>query len=225
MKPMKYSLRALARMLAYPDAAWHDQAGALIEAIDGEGVLGASRRAELRAVVDQMRAMDDLDAESRYVATFDRGHATSLHLFEHVHGDSRDRGPAMIDLAQTYRRAGLRLAANELPDHLGALLEFASTQPPGLARAFLGEIAHLLNRVFSALQSRGSPYAAVIAAVIELAGQRAQAVEIEADRPIDESWSEPQAFAGCSLNGQAKPGEPRPIHVMRGATQARRPAA
>ena len=74
--------------------------------------------------------------------SLDRGRATSLHLFEHVHGDSRDRGPAMIDLAQTYEAAGLYLAEGELPDYLPVVLQYASTQPPAQARAFLaGDLA------------------------------------------------------------------------------------
>ena len=79
--------------------------------------------------------------EAAYVELFDRGRATSLHLFEHVHGDSRDRGPAMIDLQRTYEQAGLVSRRDELPDYLPVMLEFASTQPPREARAFLGEIA------------------------------------------------------------------------------------
>ena len=149
--------------------------------------------------------------------TFDRGRATSLHLFEHVHGDSRDRGPAMVDLAQTYERAGLRLSAEELPDHLCVVLEFASTQPPQLAQDFLGEMAHILTAIFSALLQRGSPYAAALAAVLELAGQRVQAVPFAADEPLDDSWAEPEAFDGCSTKGQARPGEAQPIHIVRKA--------
>ena len=92
-----------------------------------------------------------MQVEADYVELFDRGRATSLHLFEHVHGDSRDRGPAMIDLGQTYEKAGLILAEGELPDYLPAVLEFVSTQPPREARAFLGEMAHILNAIFAAL--------------------------------------------------------------------------
>ena len=107
---------------------------------------------------------------------FDRGRGTSLHLFEHVHGDSRDRGPAMIDLAQTYEKAGLLLAPGELPDYLPAVLEFVSTQPPREAKAFLGEMAHILNAIFGALQKRESAYASVLGALLELAGEKAQPV-------------------------------------------------
>jgi len=171
----------------------------------------------LRSLAADLSRRDPLEVEAQYVETFDRGRATSLHLFEHVHGDSRDRGPAMVDLAQTYEKAGLHLAPEELPDHLCVVLEFASTQPPQLAQDFLGEMAHILTSIFSALLKRGSPYAAVAAAVLELAGQRVQAVPFAADEPLDDSWAEPEAFDGCSTKGQARPGEAQPIHIVRKA--------
>ena len=180
----------------------------------------AARRAELRALAADLVRRDPLEVEARYVETFDRGRATSLHLFEHVHGDSRDRGPAMIDLVQTYEKAGLYLGPEELPDHLGVVLEFASTQPPALAKAFLGEVAHILNAIFSALLKRESPYAAVVAAVLELAGQKAEAVPFKADEALDEAWAEPEAFDGCATRGQNRPGQAQPIHIVRQKSNA-----
>ncbi len=211
----RYTLRALARLLAYPDASLRSQLGHIAAAIEEEGALPAARRAELNALVSELLRMDPIEAESRYVETFDRGRATSLHLFEHVHGDSRDRGPAMIDLAQTYDKAGLHMAPDELPDHLGVVLEFASTQPAEIAADFIGELAHIVSAVFSALLKRESPYASVLAAVLELAGQTAQPVPFAADEPIDDSWQEPEPFDGCSSRGQSRPGEPQPIHIVR----------
>ncbi|MBL8388432.1 MAG: nitrate reductase molybdenum cofactor assembly chaperone [Hydrogenophaga sp.] len=215
MKNTRYSLRALARLLAYPDAQLRADLAPLIAAIDEEASVPAARRAELRALAADLVRRDPLEVEARYVETFDRGRATSLHLFEHVHGDSRDRGPAMIDLVQTYEKSGLYLGPDELPDHLGVVLEFASTQPPALAKAFLGEVAHILNAIFSALLKRESPYAAVVAAVLELAGQKAEAVPFKADEALDESWAEPEAFDGCSTRGQNRPEQAQPIHIVR----------
>ena len=129
MKDNRYSLRALAMLLGYPDAALRANLSQLIEAIDTEGAVPAARRLELKALAAELTRMDPMEVESRYVETFDRGRATSLHLFEHVHGDSRDRGPAMVDLAKTYDKAGLMMGPEELPDHLCVVLEFASTQP------------------------------------------------------------------------------------------------
>ena len=215
MKNTRYSLRALARLIAYPDAQLRSELDALLQVLDDEDAVPAARRTELRTLAVNLQRQDPLEVEARFVETFDRGRATSLHLFEHVHGDSRDRGPAMIDLVQTYEKAGLYLAPEELPDHLGVVLEFASTQPPALAKAFLGEMAHILNAIFSALLKRESPYAAVIAAVLELAGHKAQAVAIPVEESMDEAWAEPEAFDGCSTRGQNRPGQAQPIHIVR----------
>ncbi len=162
-----------------------------------------------------------MQLEADYVELFDRGRATSLHLFEHVHGDSRERGPAMIDLGQTYAGAGLILSEGELPDYLPAVLEFVSTQPPREARAFLGEMAHIFNAIFGALQQRGSAYASVLGALLELAGERAQPVAAAADEPLDESWAEPVVFDGCSSKGQARPGQAQPIKIVRSTEVSR----
>ena len=81
-------------------------------------------RADLRALIGEIAAGDGLDAEERYVELFDRGQATSLNLFEHLHGDARDRGQAMVELKQLYERAGFALARNELPDYLPVLPVF-----------------------------------------------------------------------------------------------------
>jgi nitrate reductase delta subunit len=121
----------------------------------------------------------------------------------------------MIDLAQTYEKAGLYLGPDELPDHLPVVLEYASTQPPREAREFLAETAHILNALFSALQQRGSPYAAVLGALLELAGEKAQPLQIAAEEPIDVAWQEPAVFDGCSSKGQARPDRPQPIQIVR----------
>jgi nitrate reductase delta subunit len=215
MKPIRYSLRVLSQLLSYPEAGVRQQWPELWPVLDEEAALSPARRTELQALATHLSRLDPMDAEARYVETFDRGRATCLHLFEHVHGDSRDRGPAMIDLTKTYEQSGLYLAPEELPDHLCVVLEFASTQTPEVAKAFLGEMAHILNAIFSALLKRESPYAVVLAAVLELAGHRAQAVAIAVDESLDESWSEPEAFDGCSTRGQARPGDAQPMHFVR----------
>jgi nitrate reductase delta subunit len=215
MKNNRHTLRALALLLGYPDEKLRGLLPQLADAVDAEKALPTSRRTELRAFVREMERSDPMDIEARYVELFDRGRATSLHLFEHVHGDSRDRGPAMIDLTRTYEKAGLILGPNELPDHLCVVLEFASTQPPQLAREFLAEMGHILVAIFSALRKRESRYAIVLAAILELAGQKVEAVPVADDEPLDATWAEPVAFDGCSVKGQAAPGEPQPIHIVR----------
>jgi len=216
-KPVTTSatLRVLAALLSYPDSAMRGHLPEMREILRSESVLLDTRQAELDALIESLDRAEQLEVEADYVELFDRGRGTSLHLFEHVHGDSRDRGPAMIDLAQTYEKAGLYLAPGELPDYLPAVLEFVSTQPPREATAFLSEMAHIFTAIFSALRERASPYASVLGALLELAGEKAQAVALAAEPALDETWIEPPVFDGCSTRGQAKPGQPQPIHIVR----------
>jgi nitrate reductase delta subunit len=214
---VKISLRVLAALLAYPDAELRGHLPEMMVLLAKDEALSGSRRGELEALARWLADTEPLEAETAYVETFDRGRSTSLHLFEHVHGDSRERGPAMIDLAQTYERAGLYLELGELPDYLPVVLEFVSTQPPREAKAFLGEIAHLVNAIFGALIQRGSPYASVMGALLDRAGEPARAVEPSPEPTLDESWVEPPVFDGCSTQGQAKHGDPQPIRIVRKA--------
>lgn len=215
---LSLTLRALAHLLSYPDAALRSDLPALREVLLGEGALSAQRVAELERLIDKLASREQLDAEADYVQIFDRGRATSLHLFEHVHGDSRDRGPAMIDLGETYAKAGLMLAPGELPDYLPAVLEFASTQPRDEARAFLAEMAHIFNALASALSQRKSLYASIPTALLEMAGEKVQPMQVPEEEPLDESWAEPPVFAGCASPGQSKPDQPQPIHFVRKGT-------
>lgn len=213
------TLRVLARLLSYPDATLRKYLPELRGALLQEAALSPARLTELEDLIQWMSAtsgrQEALDIEEAYVELFDRGRATSLHLFEHVHGDSRDRGPAMIDLAQTFEKAGLFLAPGEMPDYLPVVLEYTSTQPATEARAFLNEMAHIFNAIFAALQQRDTRYASVLGALLELAGEKAKPVTVAPDEPMDEAWEEPMVFDGCSTKGQANPNQPQPIHIVR----------
>jgi len=213
--PMATTLRVLAHLLGYPDALLRQHLGELRDGLHAERALGASRLAELDALIARLGSARTLDTEAAYVELFDRGRGTALHLFEHVHGDSRERGPAMVDLVKTYEQAGLYLAPGELPDFLPVVLQYASTQPALQARDFLREIAHILQAIFSALLRRESAYASVLAALLDLAGEPAQAVTLPDELPLDETWAEPPAFGGCSTQGQARPGQPQPVQIVR----------
>ncbi|MBP7522894.1 MAG: nitrate reductase molybdenum cofactor assembly chaperone [Leptothrix sp. (in: Bacteria)] len=209
------TLRVLARLLGYPDAELRANLAAMSRVLHEEAALPQARLAELDALLAQIGRLDPLDAEADYVQLFDSGRRTSLHLFEHVHGDSRERGPAMIDLAQTYEKGGLYLAEGEMPDYLPVVLEFASTQPTREAAGFLGEIAHLINAIFNALEKRETRYASVMGALLDLAGESARPVQLPDEASIDEAWEEPAAFDGCHSSGQERPGEAKPVHIVR----------
>ncbi len=212
------ALRILAYLLRYPDRAMRARLPEIGAALEDDRSIPRTRRVELLRLVDRLLEDDGLDSESAYVALFDRGRATSLHLFEHVHGDSRERGPAMIDLVKTYEGAGLFLGPHEMPDYLPVFLEYVSTQPPREARPALAEIAHIVNRVFTALDERNSAYASVLGAALELAGEKAHAVKVPQEEPLDATWDEPPAFAGCSSQGQSRPpsqpGAAQPVHFV-----------
>lgn len=214
-----WTLRALARLLSYPDATLRGHLPELSAALRTEAALSTARLDELDDLIRWLSGSSlesgRLAAEEAYVDVFDRGRATSLQLFEHVHGDSRERGPAMIDLAQTFEKAGLFLAPGEMPDYLPVVLEYASTQPPREARAFLGEMAHIFNAIFAALQQRETRYASVLGALLELAGEKAKPVKVKPDESLDESWEEPAVFDGCSTKGQSNQNQPQTIHIVR----------
>jgi nitrate reductase delta subunit len=221
MADTSYSLRALARMLSYPDAALRELVPDLQQVLVSEAAVSPARLRGLSMLLGSLVDQDVMEVEQAYVELFDRGRATSLHLFEHVHGDSRDRGPAMIDLVKTYEQGGLLLdpakIGGELPDYLPVVLEFASTLPPAQRRDFLGEIAHILNVIHAALIKRRSLYAHVLAAVLEIGQQDIDTPDIPEDEDLDTAWAEPEAFAGCTSKGQQSPNQPQPIQIVRRA--------
>lgn len=214
------ALRALARLLDYPDRELREllpELRPMLHAARRAGAaLSQARMDALDGLLRSLEASDALDAEAEYVRVFDSGRACSLHLFEHVHGDSRERGPALVDLRHDYEQAGLELAPGELPDYLPVVLEFASTQPAAEMRAFLGELIHILSAIHGGLQRQGSAYAAVIEAIAELAGEELGAVEPAPEPALDAQWEEPAAFDGCSLpNRRPRPGvEVEPVRLI-----------
>ena len=148
--------QSISALLIYPDhrlVAALPEIGAYLRA---DATLPVFEREALVRLVDAMTINDTYQMQEDYVACFDRGRATSLHLFEHVHGESRERGPAMIDLREQYLKAGLAINPGELPDYLPAFLEYLAYLPARAARDQLREIAHILQDIHSALSELGS---------------------------------------------------------------------
>lgn len=202
------TFKALAALLSYPEAPLVAALPEIESVLRDERLVSAAARTALARLVRELREHDVLDAQETYVTLFDRVRSLSLHLFEHVHGESRDRGQAMVDLLALYDRHGYTLATDELPDYLPAFLEFLSYRPLDEALGHLADIVHLLERVGARLAKRGSAYAAVFQALLELAGESCDAAtvsdeEIRAeDDPaaLDALWQEQPAFgpgAGC----------------------------
>ena len=139
---MKMTLRTLSALLGYPSAELKEHAGDLRQAVRDEALLGERERARLEPLLGSLETEDLLDLQAGYSELFDRSRSLSLHLFEHVHGDSRERGQAMIDLGQQYIASGFFLEASELPDFVPVFLEYVSCLPAGEARETLGQPAH-----------------------------------------------------------------------------------
>jgi nitrate reductase delta subunit len=201
---MTATFKALSALLSYPDDDLRAAVGEIEEAITQEGLLDAGLRASLRPLFENFRHADLLDLQEAYVDLFDTTRRLSLHLFEHVHGDSRDRGQAMVDLASVYEKNGLILAAHELPDHLPLFLEYLSTRPFDEARGLLAETGDILAVLGGRLAERKSPYAAVFGALLALAGRGEETVVPAAEEPddIDAAWAEaPVTFGAGSAAG------------------------
>ncbi|MGH7057816.1 MAG: nitrate reductase molybdenum cofactor assembly chaperone, partial [Acetobacteraceae bacterium] len=156
-------------------------------------------RDALMALIDEIAACDPLEAEERYVELFDRGRGTCLNLFEHLHGEARDRGQAMVELKQMYERGGFMLTSKELPDHLPVVLEYLSQRDKAEVADVLGDCAHIVRSIGEALLKRDSRYAAVMQAVLRIAGEppldpvRAKRRPKERIDP-DRDWAERPAF-------------------------------
>lgn len=219
------TLKALSRLLLYPEAALQDAAPHLAEALTEDGRLDAPTRLGLMPLLRSLAGEDLYDLQEAYVSLFDRTRRLSLHLFEHVHGESRDRGQAMVDLAALYAQGGLAIDANELPDFLPLFLEFLATRPEAEAHGLLADVDHILATLEERLNERGSLYAAVLTAVRHLAGAEAVLAPTQEPAPhtedlaaldlnaLDKEWEETAVTFG--------PGDAASCGVDRFRTQLR----
>jgi len=211
---MTRTFKVLSAILSYPTAALQDAIPELRTAIDNEALLPAAVRRQFEQLTNEIATGDLYDLQERYVLLFDRTRSLSLHLFEHVHGESRDRGQAMIDLKSLYENSGLEIAATELPDFVPLFLEFLSTQPRAEAYELLGQPAHILAALAERLRKRQSTYEAIFRALTALAAAKPKAddvsallAELDLDATdlaaLDAAWEDepvnfgPNAGTGC----------------------------
>jgi nitrate reductase delta subunit len=208
---MDRTLKSLSLILSYPTQELQAAASEIGGVLASDTRLTAAVRRSLRPIVDALKGGDIYDLEEQYVMLFDRSRTLSLNLFEHVHGESRDRGGAMVSLLETYRDAGFEPATTELPDHLPVLLEFLSTRPDSEAQEILADAAHIFEALNTRLARRESQYGTVFAALLQLAGGEAdqEAVAQLLDLPdvdpndleaLDEVWEESEVLFGPDPN-------------------------
>lgn len=174
------SFKALGALLDYPTAELQAAAGEVEQALREERAIPPAELDEVSAFIDRLRRADIMDLQEQWVGLFDRSKRVALHLYEHSHGESRDRGQAMVNLALTYRMNGFELAASEMPDYLPLFLEFLSQVPEEPARRYLGQAIDIIEALRVRLEERDSPYAALLAALVPLASAAADEAEVEA---------------------------------------------
>ena len=204
---MDMTLKAMSVLLSYPTNELKDEASWIALQVMTDERLDALTLEALTPLFESLTSDDIYDLQERYVMLFDRSRTLSLNLFEHVHGESRDRGGAMVSLLETYRDGGFEPATSELPDHLPVLLEFLATQPPSYGQDILADAAHIFEALKTRLFRRENPYGAVFAALLNLAKAKvdASAVDDLLEQPdddpndleaLDEVWKESEVLFG-----------------------------
>jgi nitrate reductase delta subunit len=206
-----HTFKALGWLLTYPQSELVSAMPEALEAIASERLLAPSRVGLIARFVERMTGSDLIDLQEEYTATFDRGRATSLHLFEHVHGESRDRGQAMVDLIGLYQAQGLEMPGDELPDYLPLFLEYLSVLPLEQAKTCLLDAGAILANLHASLARRECGHAAIVSALLDIGGVKPLALSDEAQTPeedIDAEWAEepvtfgPQATSPCAKADQ-----------------------
>ena len=208
------TLKAISLLLSYPTAELQDAMPEIGAAVTADARLSSDLPESLRPLMTRLAQGDIYDVQEDYVMLFDRSRTLSLNLFEHVHGESRDRGGAMVSLMETYRAAGFEPATTELPDHLPVLLEYLSTRPEAEVTEILQDAAHIFAAIEERLKRRESLYAPLFPALVQLAHTQvdseavAELLSTPDDDPtdleaLDTVWEEaeitfgPDPNAGC----------------------------
>lgn len=229
---MDRTLKALSLLLSYPSKELQTAMPEIAAVLMSEARLTSATRRDLAPLLKALEQDDIYALEETYVGLFDRSRSLSLNLFEHVHGESRDRGSAMVSLVETYRDGGFDPVTSELPDHLPVLLEFLATRPAEEGREVLADAAHIFAALIERLNRRESHYAPVFAALTQLAGVQVDGdalaellaqPDVDPDdlKALDAIWEEsevlfgPDPNAGCPqvrdmLAGMDLPVNPKP---------------
>ena len=179
-----------------------------------------------------------MDLQEQYIRLFDRGRALSLHLFEHIYGESRDRGQAMVDLLAVYRQHGFELNTRELPDYIPLFLEYLAQRPESEALNLLTDAMHVIALLGARLAERGSDYHVVFTALSALVGEpadiaaiRRQVADEGPDQTVvnmDQIWEEEAVTFlgnqdGCGMDNP-RPGAPQPMRWIPPSSPSPAPA-
>ncbi|MBV5269916.1 MAG: nitrate reductase molybdenum cofactor assembly chaperone [Afipia sp.] len=225
------TFKILSALLTYPSQDLIAAAPEFGAVLDSENIVPAAQRRALDILIEEIAIGELYDLQEGYGLLFDRSRTLALHLFEHVHGESRDRGQAMVDLKTLYEDAGFAIAANELPDFIPLFLEFLSTQPVAAARDLLAQPAHILAAMAERLGRRKSSYRAIfdtLVAMVAEAPQREIVDELlKGPDPdpmdfaaLDAAWEEEEVKFGPGSQGQNACGHDGLVARLRHAKRA-----
>jgi nitrate reductase delta subunit len=226
-------LKIISRLMTYPCQAMQSHQSDIEQAIDASRDISPAMRQQLKELLAAIYSGDLMDAQETYTGLFDRGRSLSLLLFEHVHGESRDRGQAMVDLMALYENHGFAINVRELPDYIPLYLEYLSHRPHLEAREGLTDVSHILGLLSARLQERNSPYSALFDALLMISGAevdvsqlREQTASEKRDdtlEALDKIWEEEAVTFGTSdgLEGSCPSSRPiPPQHSQRNANDA-----
>ena len=200
------TFKVLGLLMSYPVSEWVSHLDECERVLEQERLLPKKHKKAVMAFIGMLKSTDLYSVQEQYVATFDRGRSHSLHLFEHIYGESRDRGQAMVNLIDAYEEKGLFIDQAELPDYIPLFLEYLSLCPADEAVALLGEPIDIMATIAARLQERNSSWAALFAALVALSRVKpnqdrieevlAQGPEDNSLEALDKEWEEAAAFAG-----------------------------
>ena len=225
-------LKVIARLLDYPSPELFDAAPDLIQVVNEDRYIAVDTKTQLLDFIKQLTSRDIFDAQETYDLLFDRGRSLSLLLFEHVHGESRDRGQAMVDLLEVYRGQGFEVESSQLPDYIPLYLEFLSEQKSDFAQEWLGDICHLLAMLSERLINRKNSYSILFDSLVELSGlsvDREQIIAaVKKEKPdnsaeaIDKEWEDKEIkFDAAST--QSSSCSTSSLHPFAGALDTNKP--
>ncbi|MGJ5039844.1 MULTISPECIES: nitrate reductase molybdenum cofactor assembly chaperone [unclassified Bradyrhizobium] len=225
------TFKVLSALLNYPSGELITAIPELARVLDQEGLVQPGIRRELDVLLQEIATGDVYDLQERYGLLFDRSKTLALHLFEHVHGEGRDRGQAMVDLRAMYDRANLVIAGNELPDYLPLFLEFLATRELADARELLGQTSHIIAALAERLGRRQSSYRAAFDALLQIAADQPRAEIVDellkaADvdpmdlHALDAAWEDEEVRFGPGGGDQAACGHDNLIAKLRHAKRA-----
>lgn len=199
---MTKTFKILSLFLTYPGEELQAFLNEGAEELRKEAILDSRITDNLREFASHFTELDLIEWQAHYVNLFDTSGNTSLYIFEHLKGDSKERGQAMTDLIDFYEESGFKLKEGELPDYLPAFLEFLSARDIQKATELLSQPVNVINRIYTTMKENNNIYSHVFEAIVSLSPVKPDDVSFKyqpgnlMDAGIDELYEEPPVWPG-----------------------------